>query len=114
MAGSGVVKTDLVLERVAVALETVDRRLEKLEDESANQAGTAESFVKNLEAITERLGNIANSLENHTALRLEDSARYDRIEAMVSNYVEATKELRQTTVKLHSEVREKLKAVPGG
>ena len=103
-------KTELI-ERGAAALETMDRRLASMEKDSADAAAAAEASVENLEAITERLGNVAASLEKLAALRVEDADRYDRIEAMVSNYVEATRELRQTTIKLHSEVREKLKAV---
>lgn len=110
MASPADVKPELV-ERVAVALETVDRRMATMENDISESSGFSELLSENVEKLLERVENIAASVEKLAALQLAESERYDRIEAMVGNYVEATKDLRQTTVKLHSEVREKLKAL---
>lgn len=97
-------KPEQAIERVAVALETMDRRMRKIEAEQVNQTELHESFVANLEGIT-------SSIKDLKEMFLRQGDGIDELKGMLGNYIEATKDLRQTTVKLHSEVRDKLKAV---
>ncbi len=93
-----------IVDRVATALETMDRRLGKMEADSADMVALTEAYTENSESMT-------SALKELREMFLSQAEGISRIEGMLSNYVEATRDLRQTTVKLHSEVREKLKAV---
>lgn len=100
-------KFEALQERTVVALETFDRSLVKMEGELATQSELHESFVKNLESITEGVKELREMF-----IRQGDGI--DELKAMLGNYIEATQGLRRESAKLQSEVREKLKVVSGG
>lgn len=97
-------KTEVVLERVAEALETFDRSLVKVEHELANQTQLQESTVENLKVLSDGVKELREMF-------VRQSEGIDGLKAMLGNYVEATQGLRRESAKLQSEVREKLKAV---
>lgn len=80
---------------VVAALETFDRRLVSIESDMADAAAFGDEHSKQLEKLTE--------------LHLAMSRSIDELKGMLGNYVDATRELRETTRALHSEVRAKLK-----
>lgn len=107
-------KFEALQERTVIALETFDRSLVKMEGELATQSELHESFVKNLEAITEGMKELRQMF-----VRQGDGI--DELKTMLGNYIEATQGLRRENIRLQesntklvSEVREKLKAIPGG
>lgn len=99
-----------VLDRIAEVLHALANRLTPIETDMADSAASQEQLSRNVAKMAESYENLVESYERLTELYLKADERADRIEAMVGNYVEATKELRVTSTKLISEVREKLKA----
>lgn len=97
-------KTEVVLNRVAEALETFDRSLTKVEHELANQTQLQESTVENLKVLSDGVKELREMF-----VRQGDGI--EELKAMLGNYVEATQGLRRESAKLQSEVRERLKAV---
>lgn len=87
------------VEAVAEAFETFDRRLSSIESDMADAAAFGDESAKSLAKLQELYVSMDNKI--------------DELKGMLGNYVEATTKLRQTTASLHSEVREKLKAVGG-
>lgn len=93
-------------EALAAALEAFDRRLSSIdkrfvdvEHHMAEAASAGEEGAKQ----AAKLADLFLSLDR----------RIEELAAVMSNYVEATRELRETSRNLHSEVRQKLKAIGG-
>lgn len=101
----------ILVERIAVALETIDRRVAHIERDTADVSAFSEQLSENTERIMESNQNLSVNYEKLVTLFAEQNDRMDRIEGMLANYVEATQGLRRDTLRLQSEVREKLKAV---
>lgn len=78
---------------------TFDRRLTTIESDMADAAAFGDEHAKQLVLLQELYVSIDKKL--------------DDLATMMGNYVDATKELRNATRTLHSEVREKLKAASG-
>ena len=98
------------LERIAIAFEVFDRRLASLEKDSADEAAYAEIMAGRVEEIDGTLLRLDRKVSMLVVIALDDSL--DLLEAMLSNYMDASGASRQETARLQSEVREKLKAVP--
>lgn len=99
-------KAEQLIERVAVALETMDRRMASIESEIASSVALAEDETKNIESM-------ANGIAELREMFVRQGDGIDELKAMLGNYIEATRGMRLETQKLQSEVREKLKAVGG-
>ncbi len=84
-------------ERFMDALETINTRLGRMEKDSSDSSQATQ-------ALSDSMGKIQ---ELYVALdqKSDDNA------AMFRNYVDATRELRTETTRLHSEVRSRLKAM---
>ncbi len=78
------------------ALGTLDRRLSNMERDSSDSAAAIEEMSKSMVKLQE----LYVSLDS----KVDDNA------AVVANYVDATKDLRNESRNLHTLVREKLKA----
>lgn len=86
-------------------MATLDRRLSNMERDSSDSAAAIEELSRNM-------ANLADSSERLKGLYLDLGTKVDGVEAMVGNYVQATKDLRNDARILTSTVRERLK-VPG-
>jgi methyl-accepting chemotaxis protein len=86
-------------EALMAALTTFDKRLAHMERDTSESAAAVDEMSKSLE----RLTNLYVSLDN----KVDDNA------TIISNYVDATRELRAESRNLHTLVREKLKAGNG-
>ena len=90
-------------EAFMATLAAIDRRLANMERDSADSAAAIEELAKNVD-------NIAESTARLQDLYVALDAKSDETAAMVGNYVEATRDLRNESRNLHTLVREKLKA----
>ncbi len=84
-------------DRFMAVLESIDRRMQKMEADSADSASALDEASRNIQKLQE----LYVTLDQKT----DDNA------TVMANYVEATKDLRNESRNLHSLVREKLKAV---
>jgi chromosome segregation ATPase len=99
---------------VAAAVRQLADRIAPIEADMADSAASQEAMAMGMQAISEKVDKL-------TDMALAQADQTDRIESMFSNYLEATKEARLAAERsvlranqLQSEVREKLKAIPGG
>jgi len=100
-----------VIEATASALETFDKRLASLEEDSAMGAAFAEQMVENTEGMQSALRGLEEGQRELREMFVRQGDALDELKSMLGNYVQATQESRRETLKLQSEVRERLKAV---
>ena len=100
------------IEQIAASFEAFDRRLGAMEQRFVLVEGHVADGARATDEISKALQTLGESYRKLTELAIALDRKQDETLTMISNYVEATQKLRQTSSALHSEVREKLKAVP--
>lgn len=83
-------------EAFLAVMSTIDRRLANIEKDAADSAAAVDELSKSLGKLSE--------------LYVALDSRVEEGNAVMANYVDATKELRNESRQLHTLVREKLKA----